>query len=401
MRCSFPRTDFLMRITDIKFYTVPVDFRTWVLVKVETSEDGLFGWGEATVEWKARSVLASLEELRELAIGEDPRRIRHLTRKLVKRHYWDPGVVAMSAISGIEVACWDIFGKSVGRPVVDLLGGAVRDRVPVYTHLGYGSSEDVYERSMSPAVLDTLERIIEQGYHAVKVVNVPFHNQFIFAKARNAFFELLENVLDVCSGRIDVALDVHGRCGSVASAETLLGFLQGKNLLFVEELLRPSSPEVFASLAAKYDVRLATGERLVDIADFVDLARLNAVAVLQPDIAHCGGLLAASQIAAIADGFRLSVAPHNPLGVVASTAGLHYALATPNFLVQEEMSAHFAAAKDFIGHPIRFENGYWTLEPGVGLGLEIDEAFLQKLSGRNEPLLTQTAVDADGSVVDW
>ena len=210
----------------------------------------------------------------------------------------------------------------------------------------------------------------------------------------------MENVLDARAGRIDVALDVHGRCARLPRPKPAR-LPDGRNLLFVEELLRPSPAAVLASRAAKYDVRLATGERLVDIADFVDLARLGAVAILQPDIAHCGGLLAASQIAAIADGFRLSIAPHNPLGVVASTAGLHYALATSNFLLQEEMSAHFAAAKDFVRHPIRFDKGYWTLEPGVGLGLEVDESFLLRLSGRNEPLLTQSAIDADGSIVDW
>jgi galactonate dehydratase len=390
-----------MEIRDIKVYSIPVDFRTWILVKVETSEPGLFGWGEATVEWKARSVGAAVLELKELCVGEDPLRIRHLTRKLVKRHYWDPGVIGMSAISGIEMACWDIFGKSIGRPVVDLLGGAVRDRVPVYTHLGFGSSEHVYEKSMTGEALESIEKIVARGYHAVKVVNMPFHNQHVFADRRTAYFNMMDVILDACSGRIDVALDVHGRCGSVGSAESLLSFLSGRDLLFVEELLRPAPAATLASLARKFDVRLATGERLVEMRDFVDLACERAVAVFQPDIAHCGGLLAASRIATLAAGFNISIAPHNPLGVIASSAGLHFALATDNFLVQEEMSAHFSAAKDFIETPIHFEDGFWTLKPCVGLGITVDENFAARMQGRHEPLLTNSAVDPDGSLVDW
>jgi len=390
-----------VEIRDIKVYSIPVSFRTWILVKVETSEPGLFGWGEATVEWKARSVGAALLEMKDLCIGEDPLRIRHLMRKLVKRHYWDPGVIGMSAISGIEMACWDIFGKSVGRPVVDLLGGAVRDRVPVYTHLGFGSSEHVYEKSMTADALESLEKIVERGYHAVKVVNVPFHNQHVFAARRTAYFSMMDEILDACQGRIDVALDAHGRCGSVGSAETLLSFFSGRNLLFLEEVLRPAPAATLAALAQKFDVRLATGERLVELRDFVDLGCARAVAVFQPDIAHCGGLLAATQVATIAAGFNIAVAPHNPLGVVASSAGLHFALATENFLVQEEMSAHFSAASDFIETPIHFESGYWTMKPCVGLGVTVDEAFAARLQGRTEPLLTSAAVDPDGSVVDW
>jgi galactonate dehydratase len=310
-------------------------------------------------------------------------------------------VIGMSAISGIEMACWDIFGKSIGRPVVDLLGGAVRDRVPVYTHLGFGDSSHVYEKSMTADALQSLEHIIERGYHAVKVVNVPFHNQHVFASRRTAYFSMMDEILDACHGRIDVALDAHGRCGSIGSAQSLLSFFAGRNLLFLEEILRPAPAATLASLARQFDVRLATGERLVQLRDFVDLGCERAVSVFQPDIAHCGGLMAACRVATIAAGFNISIAPHNPLGVVASSAGLHFAMATDNFLVQEEMSAHFNAARDFIETPIQFDAGYWTMKPCVGLGITVDEAFAARLQGRNEPLLTSSAIDPDGTLVDW
>jgi galactonate dehydratase len=235
----------------------------------------------------------------------------------------------------------------------------------------------------------------------VKVVNVPFHSNYVFANRRNAYFDLLDSILDQTTGKIDVALDVHGRCGSLASAEALLGHLSGRNLLWIEEILQPGSPASLARLSARFQVRLATGERLVERSDFVDLARENSVSVFQPDIAHCGGIAAAMDIATVASAFDLSIAPHNPLGLVASTAGLHFGLMAPAFLIQEEMSANFAFAADFIQTPIKFKEGFWELEPCIGLGLEIDEAFLSRLAGRAEPLITETAWDPDGSIADW
>jgi galactonate dehydratase len=391
----------LVKITDVKVHLLPVDFRTWLLVKVETDEPGLFGWGEATLEWKARSVSAAIEELRELCLGEDPEAPRRIVRKLTKRHFWRPGIIGMSAISGIEMACWDITGKLRGRPVADLFGGRLRDRIPVYTHLGYGASADVYDRSMEGAIAENIAAIAAKGYHGVKVVNVPFHSAYVFAEKRQVYFDLLDAILDQARGRIDVALDVHGRCGAMVSAETLLSHLDGRDLLFVEEVLQPGSAADLARLSGRYRVKLATGERLVDRSDFVDLGRADAVSVFQPDIAHCGGISAAMEIATLASAFSLSVAPHNPLGLVASTVGLHFGLTAPAFLIQEEMSAHFAIADDFIQTPIRFRGGFWELEPCTGLGLEIDEAFLERLAGRAEPLITETAWDPDGSIADW
>lgn len=155
------------------------------------------------------------------------------------------------------------------------------------------------------------------GYHAVKVVNVPFHSAYVFAGRRHADFDLLDSILDQARGRIDVALDVHGRCAWMASAESLLTHLDTRDLLFVEEVFQPGSAADLAHLSRRFRQRQATGERLVDRSDFVDLCRANAVSVFQPDIAHFEGIAAAMEIATLASAFGLSVAPHNPLGLVA------------------------------------------------------------------------------------
>jgi len=134
-----------VKITSITTRIVNAEMRNWVFVKVETDDPGLFGWGEATLEWKTRSVVGAIEDLSPLLLGRDPRDIEQAVRALKKHSFWRLGVIGMSAISGIEMALWDILGKHLGVPVWRLLGGKVRDKVRIYTHLGLGDMRAVYE----------------------------------------------------------------------------------------------------------------------------------------------------------------------------------------------------------------------------------------------------------------
>ncbi len=134
-----------MRITDVKAVVVNARMRNWVFVKVETDQDGLHGWGEATLEWKTKGVVGAVEDVGRLLIGEDPRRIEHLYQMMTRQYFWRCGIEGLSAISGIEQALWDIKGKWLNVPVYELLGGRVRDRVRVYNHLGGGTMEAMYE----------------------------------------------------------------------------------------------------------------------------------------------------------------------------------------------------------------------------------------------------------------
>src|SRR6476661_947613 len=165
-----------MKITDVRTLVVHAEMRNWEFVKVETDQDGLCGWGEASLEWKTRAVAGAVEDFKPMLIGEDPTRIEHLYQKLYRQSFWRLGVIGMSAISGIEQACWDILGKSLNQPVYKLLGGAVRDRVRMYTHLGGGDMRAVYEsqQSADPQIfVDRALEVIAKGYTAVKVLITP------------------------------------------------------------------------------------------------------------------------------------------------------------------------------------------------------------------------------------
>src|SRR5262245_51107886 len=201
-----------MKITAVKTVVVNAEMRNWVFVKVETDVAGLFGWGEASLEWKTRSVAGAIEDFAPMLIGEDPLRIEHLYQKMYRQSFWRVGVIGMSAISGIEQALWDIKGKAFSQPVWQLLGGAVRDRVRMYTHLGGGKMKAVYETQQSddPAVfVERALAVIEKGYTAVKVLITP-PTETLNSIAAYKFAESAMRALrDAVGDNVDIMVDCH------------------------------------------------------------------------------------------------------------------------------------------------------------------------------------------------
>ena len=163
-----------MKITGIRTVIVHAEMRNWIFVRVDTDQAGLYGWGEATLEWKTRAVDGAVSDLAPLVIGRDPRDIEKNVRIMKKHSFWRLGAIGMSAVSGIEIALWDIFGKSLGVPVWRLLGGQVRDKVWVYTHLGLGDMRAVYETESAEQLTERAHEVLERGYRAMKVVIIPY-----------------------------------------------------------------------------------------------------------------------------------------------------------------------------------------------------------------------------------
>ena len=164
-----------MRITEITTTVVNAEMRNWIFVRVET-DAGLYGWGEATLEWKTRAVVGAIQDLKPLVLNRDPRDIEQLVRIMRKHSFRRLGAIGMSALSGIEIALWDILGKSLGQPVWRLLGGKVRDLVKVFTHLGLGEMRAVYESTEVDALTQRAAAVIEKGYRALKAVFIPYTN---------------------------------------------------------------------------------------------------------------------------------------------------------------------------------------------------------------------------------
>lgn len=388
-----------MKITDIQTVTVNAGMRNWVFVKVETSTPGLFGWGEASMEWKTRAVVGAVEDLKPFILGDDPTRIEHLYQKMYRQPFFRPGAIGQSAISGIEQACWDILGKHLGVPVYKLLGGAVRDRVRMYTHLGGGEMKAVYE-SFDPArLIDLALKVISQGYTAVKVVCVPYAEPLIGRPLIRHFAEVIGKLRSAIGDSIDLMIDFHGRTTPAVAIE-LINAIAEFGPLFCEEPVAPENIAALAEVRKAVRVPIAAGERLVTRHQFREVFEQQAVHVIQPDLCHCGGLLETKKVAAMAEAYYMGVAPHNPLGPVANAAALHFALSTPNFLIQEDMIQDVPWRWDVVSSDLRNENGYWLPTESPGLGIAINEAEAARHPFVQEPL--QSAIyGRDGAVLDW
>lgn len=390
-----------MKIVSVTTRVVNAEMRNWVFVRVETDQAGLYGWGEATLEWKTRAVAGAVEDLAPLLIGRDPRDIEQLTRVMKKQSFWRLGVIGMSAISGIEIALWDIFGKSLGVPVWRLLGGKVRDKVAVYTHLGLGDMRAVYETTDAEPLVKRAREVVDKGYRAFKAVFIPYTHHHAPLPEVEKVARLMEALRREVGPSIEIMIDFHGRPGSVGAALAYIDALAPGRPMFVEEVLPPGDTAGLIAIAAKTHVPLATGERLVDRIEFDELFRSRAIDIAQPDICHCGGLLEAKKIAAMAEAASIGVAPHNPLGPIAGVAALHFAVSTPNHVIQEEMVGAVPWYFEVVQGPIRMIDGFWQVPEAPGLGIEVDEAVCAIHPFAPEIVHSTNAVLEDGTIVDW
>ena len=253
-----------MKITAIKTAVCNAEMRNWVFVRVETDQPGLFGWGEATLEWKTRGVVGAVQDLEPLLIGRDPRDIEQAVRVMVKHSFWRLGVIGNTAISGIEMALWDIWGKELNVPVWRLLGGKTRDKVKVYTHLGFGDMLSVYESMDHGSVVERGLEVVEKGYRALKVVFIPYTHFTASPKQQDHVGGMMQKLREAVGDDIEIMIDFHGRPASTSAALQYIHALAPARPLFVEEPVQPGDALAMKQILDKSPVPIATGERLVD-----------------------------------------------------------------------------------------------------------------------------------------
>lgn len=387
-----------MKITDIQTLVVHAHMRNWVFVKVSTDE-GLIGWGEASMEWKTRAVVACIEDLKPFVLGLDPRQIEHLYQTMTRHPYFRGGVIQHSAISGIEMACWDIFGKSTNMPVYKLLGGAVRRQIRMYDHLGGGEMESLYNMiDDGSKMAEKAQMSVQQGFSAIKVLVVPRTLPLDGGRVLRHAVSLLECIRHAVGDDVDIMVDLHGRTTPDMAIQYAKA-LEPYNPFFFEEPCLPEYVPGMVKIARSINIPVATGERLVTRFQFRELFENHACAVIQPDLCHCGGLWEAKKIAAMAETYYMSVAPHNPVGPIATAATIHFATSTPNWLIQESIRADVPWRDDVVDSPVRIENGQAFPIDRPGLGIEVNEREAAKHPFQQE-ILARYWHD-DGSIADW
>lgn len=358
------------QIVRLEAFAVPP---RWLFVRVETSQ-GAVGWGEATLEGHVEAVMGALDAMRDRLIGHDPDRIEDAWQLSHRLGFYRGGPVLLSAIAGVDQALWDIKARKLGVPVYQLLGGRVRDRVPVYAWIGGDRPSDVAAAAR--------ERIA-QGFTAVKMNGT---EDLGWLDSPHAIEALAARIGEVRATGIDVGVDFHGRVHQ-PMARQVLRAIEPFGPLFAEEIVLGDNPDVFARLAGFSGVPLALGERLYSRWDFRPFFESGAVDIAQPDLAHAGGLSECRRIAAMAETYDVAFAPHCPIGPIALAACLHLAVATPNFVIQEvSMGIHYnEASPDLTGltrNPALFaiDAGSMAVPTGAGLGVEVDEDAVRELA---------------------
>ena len=354
-----------MKITAIRTFIARYGNRPRALLKVETDE-GLHGWGEAYSTGPDLSVEPVADYLFEMIKGEDPRRVEYIMMKLHQQFRFPPGGVGYPAISALDHALWDISGKAAGLPVYMLLGGAVRDRVRVYHGIGGASGKDAAEQA--------LRHHEEGGFTAFKLSPYrldPDADRWgrVCSEAAKFFEELRLNSPD----SFEFAFDPHAKIFEPARALQLADALAPYDPFFYEEPLRPEHIPQWARLRAQMRVPLATGESLYGRFEFLDLLAAQGADIIQPDVCICGGLLEMRKIAAIAEAHYVSVAPHNPMGPLATAVNLHFAAASANFKILEYIDPRGSEWNDWVDEPYLAKDGYLELRDRPGLGVEVDE----------------------------
>ena len=352
-----------IRVTEVIPHILFAGRTNLIFVEVRT-DAGLTGVGEASLEGKTEAVVGAVHDLADYLIGQDATRIGHHWQTMYRHAFWRGGVVILSAISGIEQALWDIFGKALGVPVYQVLGGKVRDRVRLYANGPRGDSPE--------EVAESCRRLVEAGWGALKLV--PFDavpgvaGPRELADARHR----LQLVRDAVGPDVDVLIDCHGRLSPTAAIQ-MAEALEEFDIFFFEEPVLPEDPRALAEVAARITIPVATGERLFTKWGFREVLALGAADVLQPDLAHCGGILEARQIAAAAEVSFVGVAPHNPYSWLLTMASLQLDFATPNFLIQEFLVDHPPEVERLFAQPFTWLPGGWVEPPTApGLGVELD-----------------------------
>lgn len=378
-----------MRIERIETFLVPP---RWLFVRVEA--DGLVGWGEASLEGHAEAVAGAFEALRDRFLGHDPLRIEDIWQIAFRGGFYRGGPVLMSALSGLDQALWDLKGRLLGQPVWQLLGGKVRDHVRAYAWIGGDRPDEVGDAARARK---------EQGFSAIKM-NATAELDWI--DSPDKLRDVIRRVEAAQAEGVEVGLDFHGRVHR-PMATRLAAMLDPLGLMFIEEPVLSDNRDALSRLTGLTSTPIALGERLYSRWDVRPFLEQGLVDILQPDLAHAGGISECRRIAALAEAHDVAIAPHCPLGPLALAACLQLAGCTPNVVLQEiSLGIHYNVGHDLLSFvvdpvPLTPIDGDLAIPAGPGLGITIDEAAVRAATAQPHRWRNPVWRNADGSFAEW
>lgn len=383
----------MAKIKTIEYFRV---LPRWLFVKV-CDEQGNYGWGESTLEGHTLAVEGCLDSLRGRFVGYEADDIEHLWQTAYRLGFYRGGPVLMSALSGIDIALWDLKARRLHLPLYQLLGGKVRHKVKVYAWIGGDRPRDV-ERAAK-------ERMA-QGFTAIKMNATEDIDWLDSPRALDSSVERLKTVKAL---GMDAGLDFHGRLHK-PMAKQLAKALEPYHPLFIEEPLLSEHSEGIKQLSLLTTIPIALGERLYSRWDVKRFLHDTSVDILQPDISHCGGISELCKIATMAEAYDVAIAPHCPLGPIALAACVQFAMATPNFVIQEmSLGIHYniEAGQYDITNYVK-DKSVWNVKDGYveglhgeGLGIEVDEEEVREVAKTAPAWTLKGFTGPDGSIREW
>lgn len=359
-----------MKVTAIKTFVCHAYRTNWVFVKIMT-DSGLYGVGEATLEYREPTVVQAIMELERYLVGKDPHNIEAFWHDTCRDAYWRGGVVLMSALAGVEMALWDIKGKDLGVPVYKLLGGKVRDSVKCYANGWFAGAKTPEEFAEKAKIA------VENGFSGLKWD--PFGKAYlnIDPKSLNDALDCVAAVKDAVGDKVHLIIEGHGRF-NVPTAVRIGNALEKFGILWFEEPIPPDDKKGIAWVRSKISTPVSGGERLYSRFEYADYLRMECADFWQPDVSHAGGIMEVRKIASMAEAHYIPVCPHNPSGPVANAATLQLAACTPNFYLLETMSSDIPWRADVSTERVKFENSEMFIPDLPGLGIDINEEEIAK-----------------------
>jgi galactonate dehydratase len=382
-----------MKITKLETFIVPP---RWLFVKIETDE-GITGWGEPVIEGRAATVEAAVQELSTYLIDQNPLRIEDLWNVMYRSGFYRGGPILMSAIAGIDQALWDIKGKYYNAPVYELMGGACRDSIRVYSWIGGDRPSEVGEAA---------KQVVDRGFTAIKM-NATEELQYVDSHEKvDQVLERVAAIRESVGNYIGIGIDFHGRVHK-PMAKILAKELEQFRPMFIEEPVLAENNEALREIANLTAIPIATGERMFSRWDFKTLLSDGYVDIIQPDLSHAGGITECKKIASMAEAYDVAIAPHCPLGPIALAACLQVDATSHNAFIQEQsLGIHYNQGSDLLDYIVDasvfdYSDGFVKMPKGPGLGIEVNEAHVRKMAKVGHTWKNPVWRHKDGSVAEW
>lgn len=376
-----------MKITDIKIYTLDAFRTNWAFVKVETDE-GLYGWGECTLGTQEMALEGCISDFKRLIVGRDAHEIERMMFEVYRDCYWKGGPVMMSALSGVEIALWDIAGKELGVPVHRLLGGKVRDKVKMYANAWFSSAREPGDFAAAALKVKAL------GIKALKWDPFGKAHLTLTREEMDKAVAKVAAVREAVGPEMEILIECHGRFNTYTAVQASKELAPFKPML-MEEPVVPDNNDSLAWVRDHSAVPISAGERFYGKFAWQDVLRKNCIDIGQPDIFHNGGILESKKVAAMCEANHIPVSFHNPSGPISNAAILQLAATTPNFLIHEMMLTDGGFRKFVTNENVKFEDGYLLIgdKPGLGIDVNVEEVLKRPYTPRKLRHYTGTLTD--------